>query len=87
MSNRAVSYFAAVVLAVSLFAQNTGSLQEQYRESASKLIAAALVDQDAMEKLSFLCDRIGNRLSGSAALEHAVAWAAAQMKVLLCWSP
>ena len=33
-----------------------------------------------MEKLAYLCDRIGNRLSGSAALEKAVAWAAAQMK-------
>jgi len=33
-----------------------------------------------MEKLSYLCDRIGNRLSGSAALERAVVWAAAQMK-------
>ena len=79
MSKRAVSYFAAVVVVVSLLAQ-TGSLQEQYRESASKLITAALVDQDAMEKLSFLCDRIGNRESGTPALERAVAWAAAQMK-------
>lgn len=33
-----------------------------------------------MEKLAFLCDRIGNRLSGSPGLEKAVAWAAAQMK-------
>ena len=80
MSKRAVSYLAGVVLAVSLFAQNTGSLPEQYRDRASKLIAAALVDRDGMEKLSFLCDRIGNRLSGSPALERAVTWAAAQMK-------
>ena len=33
-----------------------------------------------MEKLSYLCDRIGNRESGIPALERAVAWAAAQMK-------
>lgn len=80
MSKRSVSYLAGAVLAVSLFAQNTGNLPEQYRESASKLIAAALADQDGMEKLSFLCDRIGNRLSGTQALERAVVWAAAQMK-------
>ena len=43
MAKPAVSFLAAVVLAVSLFAQNIGNLQEQYRESASKLIAAALV--------------------------------------------
>jgi hypothetical protein len=71
---------AAVLLAVSLFAQNAGTVTEQYRESASKLIDAALSDQGGMEKLSYLCDRIGNRLSGSPALEKAVAWAAAQMK-------
>ena len=47
---------------------------------AAKLIDAALADQGGMEKLSYLCDRIGNRLSGSPALERAVAWAAAQMK-------
>ncbi len=40
MSKRSVSYLAGAVLAVSLFAQNTGNLPEQYRESASKLIAA-----------------------------------------------
>ena len=63
-----------------LLAQTTGTLADQYRESSSKLIAAALVDQDAMGKLSYLCDRIGNRLSGSQALDRAVVWAAAQMK-------
>jgi carboxypeptidase Q len=38
------------------------------------------MDNGGMEKLSYLCDRIGNRLSGSPALERAIAWAAAQMK-------
>jgi len=70
----------AALLAVSLFAQNAGTLTEQYRDSASKLIDASLADQGGMEKLAYLCDRIGNRLSGSAALEKAVTWAAAQMK-------
>lgn len=63
-----------------LMAQNAGNLTEQYRDSASKLINASLADQGGMEKLAYLCDRIGNRLSGSAALERAVVWAAAQMK-------
>ena len=63
-----------------LFAQNAGNLTEQYRDSATKLIDASLADQGGMEKLAYLCDRIGNRLSGSPALEKAVAWAAAQMK-------
>ena len=60
-----------------LFAQNAGTLTEQYRERASKLIDASLADQAGMDHLAYLCDRIGNRLSGSAALEKAEAgWCA-----------
>ena len=68
------------LMGAGLLAQNAGNLTEQYRDSASKLINASLADQGGMEKLAYLCDRIGNRLSGSAALEKAVVWAAAQMK-------
>ena len=67
------------MFALGLAAQPAGNLAEQYRETANKLIDAAMADQGGMEKLSYLCDRIGNRLSGSLALEKAVAWAAAQM--------
>ncbi len=67
------------LVALGLAAQPAGNLTEQYRVVANKLIDAALADQGGMEKLSYLCDRIGNRLSGSLALEKAVAWAAAQM--------
>ena len=76
MTRRAIVFLAASVLG----AQNAGNLTEQYRASASKLIDASLADQGGMEKLAYLCDRIGHRLSGSAALEKAVIWAAAQMK-------
>lgn len=71
---------AAVALAPSLFCQEAPSLTEQYRATATKLIDAALVDHGGIDKLSYLCDRIGNRLSGSPGLEKAIAWAAAQMK-------
>jgi len=67
------------LVALGLAAQPAGNLTEQYRVVANKLIDAAMADQGGMEKLSYLCDRIGNRLSGSLALEKAVAWAAAQM--------
>jgi len=69
-----------VVLVPSLLAQEGQSLTEHYREAATKLIDAALADNGGMDKLSYLCDRIGNRLSGSSALEKAIAWAASQMK-------
>jgi hypothetical protein len=68
------------VLPSFLLAQDTQNLTEKYRETAGKLIDAALADNGGMDKLSYLCDRIGNRLSGSPALEKAIAWAAAQMK-------
>jgi carboxypeptidase Q len=71
---------AAVFLAPSLFCQDPPSLTERYRRTADQLIDAALVDHGGIDKLSYLCDRIGNRLSGSPGLEKAIVWAAAQMK-------
>jgi len=50
-------------------------LVDEYREVADRIIAAALSDQGAWKKLSYLTDKIGPRLSGSANLERAVAWA------------
>jgi Peptidase family M28 len=80
MSRRALPVLAGAALAVSLFAQDGATLSEQYREVANRLINAALSDQGGMEKLTYLCDRIGHRLSGSPELDEAIAWAAMQMK-------
>jgi hypothetical protein len=43
-------------------------------------IDAALRDTDGLARLQYLCDRIGNRLSGSASLERAIEWTATEMK-------
>ncbi len=51
-----------------------------YSDQASRLIGAALEDNSGMARLEYLCDRIGNRVSGSASLERAIVWAAAEMK-------
>jgi carboxypeptidase Q len=80
MNHRSLIFAAGFALAVSLFAQNAGTLTDQYRDTASKLIDASLSDRGGMEKLAYLCDRIGHRLSGSPALDKAIAWAAAEMK-------
>ena len=66
-----------VLCGASLAAQN---LTDQYRDAAGKLIGAALVDEAGWRKLEYLCDRIGHRLSGSASLEEAIHWAAAEMR-------
>jgi carboxypeptidase Q len=58
----------------------SSSLADHYRETVDKIVAAARADRGAYQKLSHLTDRIGNRLSGSPALERAIAWAAQAMK-------
>lgn len=52
----------------------------EYNAQATKLIGAALADEHSLDRLEYLCDRIGNRLSGSAALVKAIAWSEAEMK-------
>ena len=53
---------------------------ERYRDVARKIIEAARADRGAFEKLRYLTDRIGHRLSGSAELDAAIAWAAKAMR-------
>lgn len=60
--------------------QATPPLDVLYRESAERLIGAALASDHASLRLSQLCDGIGHRLSGSEQLERAVTWAAEAMR-------
>jgi carboxypeptidase Q len=53
---------------------------DDYRAPAGRIIGAALTSNKAYERLGYLTDRIGNRLSGSESLERAIAWAIAEMK-------
>src|SRR5437879_1764984 len=61
-------------------AADSPNLTTQYRTVADRLIDAALADTEGYNRLAYLCYRIGNRLSGSVALEKAIAWSAEQMK-------
>jgi hypothetical protein len=61
-------------------AQSSPDLTTSYQDAANKLIDAAMQDTAGYEKLTYLCDRIGNRLSGSQTLPKAISWAAEQMK-------
>jgi hypothetical protein len=67
-------------VAGALVAAEPSNIAETYREPSQKLIAAALADQEGLQRLQYLCDRIGNRVSGSESLEKAIVWAAAEMK-------
>jgi carboxypeptidase Q len=64
--------FLCIAAVTSLTAQD---VTEQYRAIANRIIEAAKTDEDGWRKISYLCDRIGNRPSGSAALEQAIDWA------------
>src|SRR6266545_7502874 len=53
---------------------------DQYREPAARLIGEAVGSTFAWDRLSVLTDTIGNRLSGSHALDRAIQWAVGEMK-------
>jgi carboxypeptidase Q len=53
---------------------------DAYREPAGRLIGEAVSSTFAWQRLAVLTDTIGNRLSGSPALDRAIEWAVAEMK-------
>jgi len=53
---------------------------DAYRTSAGRIVGAALTKNKAYERLQYLTDHIGHRLSGSKNLERAIAWAVSRMK-------
>ena len=56
------------------------SLADQYREPASRIIARALKDSAAWNRLATLTETFGHRFSGSESLERAIDWTLAEMK-------
>ncbi len=57
-----------------------GPLAAQYKPAADRLIADSLADDDGYKNLTYLCDHIGKRISGSEPLNRAIAWAVDAMK-------
>jgi hypothetical protein len=81
MRTSSIFFATSVLLFTGLTAaQTVRPLNVEYRETAGRLVGAAMVDRGGYEKLAYLTTRIGNRLSGSASLERAVAWFTEQMK-------
>jgi peptidase M28-like protein len=77
--------FAAIV-AVSVCLAALGSAQlnrpldDEYGDTARRLVEAAMSDDGAYDRLAHLTTQIGNRLSGSQGLDRAVSWVADQMR-------
>jgi hypothetical protein len=73
-------WLALLLAGTTLFAADMNKISEQYTPAAQKLIDAAMSDEQSLARLQYLCDRIGNRLSGTASLERAIQWSAEEMK-------
>ncbi|HMA19889.1 MAG TPA: M28 family peptidase, partial [Gemmatimonadaceae bacterium] len=71
---------AALVFVTPAIMNAQTPIADAYRPTANRLIAAALADSSAWNKLAELTDKFGPRLSGSASLESAIDWILAQMK-------
>lgn len=69
----------AIACAAAVATAQTPPLAETYREPVARIVAAATADQFAWNRLALLTDTFGHRLSGSQALEDAIAWAAETM--------
>jgi carboxypeptidase Q len=75
-------FLAPLVLAGAGIALAAGeaATAARYRPTSDRLIDAALKDDAGLQRLEYLCYRIGNRLSGSDALNRALDWSATEMK-------
>jgi Zn-dependent M28 family amino/carboxypeptidase len=80
MNIRAWSTILLGVISFACSGAETSGITQKYQETANQIIDAAMRDEAGYAKLAYLCDRIGNRLSGSENLPKAIAWAAEQMK-------
>jgi carboxypeptidase Q len=70
----------SAMLLVPAHAQQGPNWLDPYRANAQKLIAAAQADQFAWDRVAEITDTYGQRLSGSANLNRAIAWAQEAMK-------
>ena len=57
-----------------------GPLAAKYKVDAERILRAAETDEDGYVALTYLCDHIGKRLSGTPQLNTAIAWGAELMR-------
>ena len=56
------------------------NIKQEYQEKADRIIQTVMAGNDAQNKMMQLCDDIGNRISGSEALDKACRWAERTMQ-------
>ena len=65
---------------ISFIFANSEPIESRYRAEANQIITLTLNDSTAYNRLEFLCDTFGPRLSGSKNLEKAISWILKEMK-------
>ena len=58
----------------------SNNIEDRYRDVSLRIISSALSDSTAYNRLSYICDMFGPRLSGSKNLENAINWIIKEMK-------
>lgn len=79
--------FVALALALAILvpapaasAAGPDQISSAHRDAAARIIGTALTEDTGWNRLAYLCDRVGHRLSGSRQLDAAIAWAVDEMK-------
>ena len=68
-----------ILLSISISFSN--SIKQNYSDISLRIISEALSDSTAYERLAYLCDSFGPRLSGSKNLENSINWIIDEMKM------
>ena len=70
-----------ILIAAVLLSHSFGeSIKSKYVETSLKIISKSLTDSTAYNRLGYMCDTFGPRLSGSKNLENATNWILKEMK-------
>ena len=74
-------YFLSITISIFSFSLIlAGDIKTEYKPIADKIILSLEKDSVGYNRLSYLCDMFGPRLSGSKNLEKAIDWIIKEMK-------
>ena len=69
-----------ILIAAVMLSHSFGeSIKSKYEETSLKIISKSLTDSTAYNRLGYMCDTFGPRLSGSKNLENAIKWILKEM--------
>jgi carboxypeptidase Q len=75
-----IAFIFTLCLVLSVLLGAADNWLDPYRAASSRIVATALKSDAAWQRLAFLTDTFGSRLSGSPQLEATVRWAAEELK-------